>query len=80
MQKNNMSMREEYEIGQWLDENPEMKADAHKEYDKKLLEGGRPIARKNVTLGNQAFDNLIGAHMAVRTNKSHIDLGTCAKH
>eukprot|EP00972_Heterocapsa_arctica_P004061 603149-Heterocapsa_arctica.AAC.1 len=75
-----MSKKEEEDVLQWLEENPEMKEDASKDFKKELLAEGRNIARNNITLGNQIFDKLIGAPQAVKTNRNHIDLLTFAKH
>ncbi len=59
--RHNMSKKEEEDVLQWLEENQEMKEDASEYFEKELLAEGRSIARKNIALGNQVFDNLIGA-------------------
>eukprot|EP00972_Heterocapsa_arctica_P022171 3261732-Heterocapsa_arctica.AAC.1 len=74
-----MSSFEETECLQWLEDHPLMKADAMKAYDRKLLDGlagtGRSIAVKNIMLGNQFFDNLIGGPQADKTGKPQMDMG-----
>eukprot|EP00972_Heterocapsa_arctica_P002270 328114-Heterocapsa_arctica.AAC.1 len=62
--RHNMTKREEEDVLQWVEENPEKKEDASKDFKKELLTEGRTIACKNITLGNQIFDNLIGAPQA----------------
>eukprot|EP00972_Heterocapsa_arctica_P089491 13195045-Heterocapsa_arctica.AAC.1 len=73
-----MTSVEEEECLQWLKDNPQLKTDAMKQYDKKLLEGlqgtGRTIAVNNITLGNQIFDNLIGGPQAKTLERPKIDM------
>eukprot|EP00972_Heterocapsa_arctica_P053942 7945427-Heterocapsa_arctica.AAC.1 len=78
--RHDMTRKEEQDILQWFEENPEFKEDASIMYDKKLLEEGRPIGGKNVTLGSHIFDNLIGGHQARNAGRDFMNVQICGKH
>eukprot|EP00972_Heterocapsa_arctica_P038778 5714852-Heterocapsa_arctica.AAC.1 len=75
-----MTKKEEQDVLQWFEENPEFKEDASRYYDKELLGEGLIIKRNNMALGSVIFDNLIGGHQAMRNRQHYINLLTCAKH
>eukprot|EP00972_Heterocapsa_arctica_P002158 310027-Heterocapsa_arctica.AAC.1 len=75
-----MTKKEEEDILQWFEENPECKEDASRYYDKELQVEGRSIKRKNVTLGNHIFDNPIGGHQAMKVGRDQMNLQICGKH
>eukprot|EP00972_Heterocapsa_arctica_P046101 6801031-Heterocapsa_arctica.AAC.1 len=78
--RHNMTRKEEQDILHWLEENPEFKEDASIMSDKRLLEEGRSIQGKNVTLRNRFFDHLIGGHQAHKAGRESMNIQICGKH
>eukprot|EP00972_Heterocapsa_arctica_P053199 7833813-Heterocapsa_arctica.AAC.1 len=63
-----MNKWQESDVKKWLDENPALKADAMRDFDKKLMDGikgtDRVISQTQEILSGKVFDTLIGSPIA----------------
>eukprot|EP00972_Heterocapsa_arctica_P003558 529122-Heterocapsa_arctica.AAC.1 len=72
--ENDMSVAEDIEILNWIENNETMKEAAKKEFEAELLTETREITPSGVHLGAIIFDQLIGGHIAIKNGKKHFNL------
>eukprot|EP00972_Heterocapsa_arctica_P071156 10511403-Heterocapsa_arctica.AAC.1 len=79
-----MSKWQESDIRKWWDENPTLKVDAIRNYDKKLLEGiegtERVISATQEILSGRVFDALIGSPIGKERKWKLLDMNTHSCH
>eukprot|EP00972_Heterocapsa_arctica_P093995 13863273-Heterocapsa_arctica.AAC.1 len=61
---NDMNKFQMTDVKKWLDDNPQLKADAMQVFDKKLMDGtGEDLSQAQELLSGRIFDTLIGSPM-----------------
>eukprot|EP00972_Heterocapsa_arctica_P054988 8107917-Heterocapsa_arctica.AAC.1 len=71
---NDMSVAEEIEILNWIENNETMKEAAKQKFDTELLTETREITPSGIHLGAIIFDQLIGGHIAFKNGKNIFNL------